>query len=59
MKQCRDITRLVSESLDRKLSWLERLQVRVHLSFCVGCTRFATQLHFLRRAFRSRFHDRD
>jgi len=57
MKQCKDITRLVSESLDRKLSLVERIQVRVHLWMCTGCTRFEKQLQFMRRALHRRNRD--
>lgn len=55
MKSCKDITALVSASLDRKLSLRERLQVRIHLAYCTGCTRFEQQMKFMRRAFRRRF----
>jgi hypothetical protein len=50
---CSDVTRLLSESLDRPLSVRERLKVRVHYFICVWCERYGKQLHFLRTAVRS------
>lgn len=50
---CSDVTQLLSESLDRPLSVLERLKVRVHYLVCVWCERYGRQLHFLRGAMRS------
>jgi Putative zinc-finger len=49
---CKDITRLVSQSQDAPLPWLQRLRVRVHLSMCAACARFEAQMRFLREAAR-------
>ncbi|WP_197094504.1 zf-HC2 domain-containing protein, partial [Burkholderia sp. LK4] len=35
--KCTDVTRLLSDALDRHLTLHERLQVRVHLPTCSGC----------------------
>ena len=50
MLNCRQVTRLVSQSLDTKVRWHERLAMRIHLLYCVWCRRYAAQLRFLRRA---------
>ena len=50
MLNCRHITRLVSRSMDAKLSWPNRLWIRLHLLYCVWCRRYAAQVRFLRRA---------
>ncbi len=50
MLNCRQITRLVSQSMDTKLSWPKRWAVRLHLLYCVWCRRYAAQLQFLRQA---------
>ena len=50
MLNCRHVTRLVSQAMDARLPWHQRLAVRIHLLYCVWCRRYATQLHFLRRA---------
>lgn len=34
MPSCRDITALVSESMDRKLPLRQRMSIRVHLAMC-------------------------
>jgi len=52
MPNCRDTTRLISQSMDAKLPWHRRLAMRVHLLYCVWCRRYAAQLQFLRKATR-------
>lgn len=48
MLTCKQTSVLVSQSLDRRLTWRERLAVRVHLSICVYCRRFMLQLKLIR-----------
>jgi hypothetical protein len=50
---CREVHRLVSEGMDRKLSMVERGRMRVHLVMCTACTRFNHQMDVLRKAVRS------
>lgn len=50
MTSCKDVTALVSRSLDERLSWPQRLQVRVHLVMCSACRRFEQQTQFLSHA---------
>jgi predicted anti-sigma-YlaC factor YlaD len=50
MLNCDEIARLVSESLDRDLSPLERVGVRVHLLYCKACRRYRGHIRFLRLA---------
>jgi predicted anti-sigma-YlaC factor YlaD len=57
MDTCKQITRLVSEGLDRELSPIERIRIRFHLMMCRGCANFARQAQVLRsmsRAFAER-----
>jgi hypothetical protein len=54
MFNCRQIARLVSESMDRKLSPGRRLGMRFHLLMCRYCGRYNKQLYFLRRLIHSR-----
>ncbi len=49
---CREMTRLASESLDRDLGRLERMALRSHLLYCIGCRRYLRQVRLLRRALR-------
>lgn len=52
MLTCKEATHLISEALDRPLSWHERLRLRTHLAICSGCQAFQRQLDFLRAASR-------
>jgi hypothetical protein len=47
---CKEVSRLVSQGLDRRLSWGERARLRVHLVVCDACTNFKRQVDFLRLA---------
>jgi predicted anti-sigma-YlaC factor YlaD len=52
MLSCKDVTHLLSEGLDRKLSLGERVQMEMHLAMCKGCSNFRKQMDFLRTACR-------
>jgi hypothetical protein len=47
---CKEASHLVSEGLDRRLGWVERIALRVHLAICDRCTNFSKQVAFLRKA---------
>ena len=47
---CKQASRLQSEAMDRNLSWLEAVGLRVHLVLCKWCRRYGKQLKFLRHA---------
>lgn len=49
---CKDISRLVSDSMDRNLPLKHRLGIRFHLMMCRYCSRFAKQLKKMRRMIR-------
>jgi predicted anti-sigma-YlaC factor YlaD len=53
MKSCSEITELLSEGQDRKLSFFESLATRTHLMMCRGCRHYSKQLDFLRNAVRA------
>ena len=46
---CEVITEKISQSLDRKLSLKERLQVKIHLMYCKYCLRYRNQIMYLRK----------
>ena len=48
MYTCKEVTQLVLEKHERRLSWRERLGLRLHLLICDACTRFEQQMRFLR-----------
>jgi hypothetical protein len=52
MFNCKKVTQLVSESFDRKLSFYQRLGMRIHLMMCKFCSRYQEQLLFLRKTAR-------
>lgn len=50
MLTCKQASELVSQSLDRPLSWYEQMQLRLHLFICNACNGFKQQLNQLRVA---------
>jgi hypothetical protein len=46
---CHDITRLLSESMERPLPLRTRVLIRLHFSICVWCERYARHLKYLRK----------
>jgi anti-sigma factor RsiW len=52
MMTCRQISRILSEALDRELTAAERETVVKHLAECPACTRCRGQFEEIRRAVR-------
>ncbi|MHC4942025.1 MAG: zf-HC2 domain-containing protein [Planctomycetota bacterium] len=52
MLNCKEVSKLASQSLDRQLSFRERMGVKIHLMMCRACSRFLKQIRFLRVASR-------
>lgn len=50
MRNCRDITALVSKGLDKRLSLGERLAIGLHVMMCSRCRNFQSQSQFIRKA---------
>ena len=50
MLTCKQASQLVSQSLDRPLSWSERIRLRFHLCICDACNHFNRQLRLLSHA---------
>lgn len=48
MISCEEVTRLVSESMDKDLSIGKYIGVRIHLLMCTFCRRFKEQVSFIR-----------
>ncbi len=53
MMNCKQATRLISESQDRALSLPEKLALRVHVMMCAGCKNFSLQIPFLSKAMKA------
>ena len=49
---CKEVTRLVSQGLDKDLAPEEQLRLRTHFAICRGCRSISDRLAFLRRAVR-------
>jgi predicted anti-sigma-YlaC factor YlaD len=52
MGKCKDISRLLSDALDRHLTAGEWLAVGLHLPTCSGCRNYRKQIALLRSASR-------
>ncbi len=50
--RCRDASRLISQMQEGRLSFYQRLRVRLHLLGCDACRKFVRQLDVLREAMR-------
>jgi hypothetical protein len=50
MLSCKDVTHLLSEALDRRLTVTERMRLEIHLAICRGCDNYRQQMKFLRAA---------
>lgn len=53
MLNCHDATFLMSQSRERKLTFSERMKVKLHISMCRGCSNFDRQLPVLTDAVRA------
>lgn len=49
--ECRDVVPLLSYALDRKLTFAERIRIRLHLLSCNACTTYANNIGFLHKVF--------
>ena len=47
---CKEIVKIISASLDRKLTLRERLLLKLHLAACEPCVRYMDQSHLLSNA---------
>ena len=57
MMSCKEVSRLLSESMERKLSFWERIGLWFHLSMCKLCKGFSKDLQQLREAARRHAED--
>jgi hypothetical protein len=49
---CKEVTRLLSQGMDRPLPLRTRVALRLHFTVCDYCRRYAKQLRFLRQVSR-------
>ena len=50
-EDCKSVAPLFSYALDRKLSLIERLRVRLHLYTCGACLNYVSNLKFMHEVF--------
>lgn len=50
-ENCKTVTPLFSSALDRKLSLIERLRVKLHLYTCGACLNYVSNLKFMHEVF--------
>ena len=53
MFNCRQMSRLISEGLDRRLSFWERVRLAIHVLGCPPCARFRRAVRWLHGALPS------
>ena len=52
MLSCKEVTRLISESMDCQLPFGQRIAVRMHLFMCKFCSRYRRHMVLIRDAMR-------
>jgi len=57
MPTCRETTELASRAMDARLSFADRMALRLHLAICDNCARFNQQIQDMRRFFREETAD--
>lgn len=56
---CKEVHQLTSESMDRRLTMVERTRVRMHLLVCNACRNFTEQMDLLRKAMQRMVPDKE
>ena len=52
MLSCREVSRLVSESMDHRLPISQTVEMKMHLFMCKFCSRFKKQVQSIRQVIR-------
>jgi len=47
MRSCDQITRLLSDGMERPLTWMERIEIKIHISMCTLCRSYEHNVHRL------------
>jgi predicted anti-sigma-YlaC factor YlaD len=53
MLNCKEVTELCSQEMERELGLGERFSLRTHLTMCSGCSNFRRQMSALRQIARA------
>ncbi len=49
MMNCKEISELCSEEMDRPLNLVEKVSMGAHVMMCSGCSNFRTQMRTIRQ----------
>lgn len=52
LPHCSDMVKVITESMDTRITWLQWLKLKIHLLSCDPCVNFIKQLNFIRTALR-------
>lgn len=52
MFNCKEVSRMVSEFMDRNLPFHQRIGIRIHMMMCEFCFRYRRQLLLIRETIR-------
>jgi hypothetical protein len=58
-EDCKSVSPLFSYALDRKLSLIEKLRVRLHLYTCGACLNYVSNLKFMHEVFHTQAENCD
>lgn len=50
LPECKQMVKIITASLDSKLSWTEWILMKIHLLSCDPCVNFLKQIKFIRTA---------
>ncbi|MDT8376733.1 MAG: hypothetical protein RQ867_08375 [Mariprofundaceae bacterium] len=54
MYSCKEASRIASDSLDRKLTWSEWVNMKLHLAMCRLCRNFDQNIRFINTIMKRR-----
>lgn len=55
--KCKQASVLISQSLERKLNWREKLSIKFHVMICVACRMFKSHLEVMSRVLKKQVRD--
>lgn len=50
MLNCKQVSELSSRSMDSRLPWGKRMQMKLHLMMCKACQQYLEQLKFIQKS---------
>lgn len=53
LPECKDIVKVITSSMDSKLTWRQWITLKIHLISCDPCVNFIKQVKFIRTVLRT------